>query len=89
MVFSHLKNTCIPFFAQAFLKLPLRPLVYSTAIYVLVWGVWYSSDCGCFFLFTGIAWELLLIFILFKAHMGYLHLSSTSGGCQPIKTQYT
>ena len=32
-------------------------------------------------LFTGCAWELFFIFILFKVYMGYLHFSNTFCGC--------
>ena len=68
---------CVP---HAFLKLSLRHLMYGTAMYVFLLEPVVMLFCWLapllLLLFSGFGWVLFLIFILFKDHMGQLHLSN-------------
>ena len=82
MVLPSLKYICILCVLHTFLSFSLWPLVYGTAML----GLWLldavlDKALVPVMLLTGMVWALLFIFILFKAHLGYLHFDRTSCRC--------
>ena len=74
MVVPPLKYTCAPCVLQTFFVLSLSPLSYGTAVY----GFWLLLVPDLVLLFFSLFWAgfLVLIFILLRAHVGYLHFVS-------------
>ena len=80
-----IKDTCILCFLHTFWRLSLRPLVYGTTMWCLwLLGVVLDEVLVPVMLLTGMVWALLFIFILFKAHIEYLHLDETSCRCSTL-----